>query len=232
MAISLKIEVAGVENLLRQTKALNLPPNVKKAFLRRLAQDFVKDSRERVKMQRTISGAPFAPGKRKKKMLTRLGRTMKFWAGPEQVKIGWQKDFTGKIARGQQEGFTEHYTAHKAGRAAKRWGEPDYGADATTAQAKALIKAGYKRPSGVYKGGKKAGSRRLQRVSAKWISENMTVGQAGFILRLLREKDPKKAWEIKVPARPAFGPNYEKAMELTRRLAAESAIRMKAAGII
>jgi len=101
----------------------------------------------------------------------------------------------------------------------KRRGSPDYDAEATKAQARALLKEGFKRPVGKYRSGAKKGQRKNRRVSQKWIMENMTLGQAGLILRLLRdEAESKKAWELTVPARPFFGLRKADATELSDRL--------------
>lgn len=105
-------------------------------------------------------------------------------------------------------------------------GQPDYSAEATDLQAKALIREGFKRFVGRYKGGNKKGQAKKRRVSKAWIKENMTVGQAGLVLRLMRENtnDPSKlpagktAWVITVPPRAFFGVNQTEVKEMTTEL--------------
>ena len=80
--------------------------------------------------------------------------------------------------------------------------------------------------------GKKTGERgrlaRLKRVSAKWLQEHISLGQAGLILRLLQtgERRGKQSWLDTPPARPFLGVRPEEvntiheslAQEMTRRI--------------
>jgi hypothetical protein len=82
-----------------------------------------------------------------------------------------------------------------------------------------LIQAGYKLPqAGKYASGKKKGQQRSKRVSIAWIKENMTLGQAGMILRLLEERQAADSWEIELPARSFFGLSRNEQAQLANKL--------------
>lgn len=206
----LKVTATGDRALIRQVQLLRLPPAKRKKLLKRIAREAIKKTRENIKKQRTITGQPMA--KRKvgnRKVLEKIakGNRVKDYTGPNKTTVTFPKSRNGKIARAHQEGFTQRGTAKQAEKAGKRRGEPNYDDDATAEQADALLKAGYKRKTGGrYKSGSRKGQARTKKVSRQWIMENMKVGQAGLILRTLRnEENPAKAWDIKIPARPFFG---------------------------
>ena len=71
---------------------------------------------------------------------------------------------------------------------------------ATRDQAKALKAAGFKVWARAINPGAPVG--KLKRPTLKWIVENLSVEKAGFILRTLRNTDPKQSWNVKLPRRP------------------------------
>lgn len=215
---------------MRQIKAIKQPPQVRKRFFSDTGREVVKNTRGRIMRQKKLGGGSFAPSAdgKNRKLLKNMGKGLRYYPTPNGVKVTWPNGLQAKIARGHHEGFTEHYTASRAAKEGKRRGEPDYDAPATADQADALIEESYRRYSGKYKGGKNKGKARTQRVSKKWIRENMTVGQAGLILRDMRDKESKKSWDLKVPARPALGMEKSKADQLLEKLANETRERMKA----
>ena len=68
---------------------------------------------------------------------------------------------------------------------------------ATRNLARALISEGYKIPRGKGKGSK--------RPSIKWITNNLSINQAGFLLRELKGSSGKSTWKIDLPARSFLG---------------------------
>ncbi len=93
--------------------------------------------------------------------------------------------------------------------------QPDYKARATRAQAKALLREGYRLMVPA-----KGGGRRPKRVTVQWIEEKMTLGQAGLILRLIRtgQTRGKQSWRDTVPARPFLGVTPQQAEDLSQKL--------------
>lgn len=215
----LNIRETGSLTIADQIKALSLPANRRARFHRQVGREVIKSARQRIQQQKTISGQRFEPraNNKKGKVLKRIarGKNLKAFTGANKATITWPNSLTGKIARAQQEGYTERFTPQKAKR---RNGEPNYEGPATQEQAKALIKEGFKLNRGKYKSGKNKGKSKNRRVSQAWIRENMTLGQAGLVLRLLRDKRAAQYWETKVPPRPFFGLNQEERKILANNL--------------
>lgn len=228
----LSVKVSGNKRLARQIQALGNSKQDRRRLMRDAGRMVMRETKARLKGQRGLDGTPWAQRKRphkRKRMMMRMGRSMTLRGLNEKgVTVTWKQAGVAITARKQQEGFKQQYKA--AGEGEKRR-QPDYSAPATAAQAKALIKAGYRRSMGKYKGGKKKGSARVQRVSQKWITENMSMGQAGFILRTLRggigEKAGKSTWEAEIPPRPFLGITKESADEMIKRLANETIERTR-----
>jgi phage gpG-like protein len=198
--------VKGDISLRKQIKALALSARKKRQINVRLGKQVIKASKERIKKQITVDGGAFTKrkGRKKKRMLTRLMKSgqMGNFANSEQTTVTWKNSRAGKTARAQQDGHITRVTNKGGG---KRGAQASRKGNATPRQAKALIKAGYKLPGGKYKGGAKKGATKTRRVSQLWIKENMTAGQAGFILRLIKKTPARKSWQINNPARPFFG---------------------------
>lgn len=200
----LTLESKGGAGLVKQIAALNMPANRRKRWHTKMGRQVIKSARQNIKAQRTVDGQGFEASVNGKRVLRKIarGKNLKVFAGPNTAKVTWPNALVGKIARAQQEGHKEQYTP---GRMKREKGQPDYDAPATAAQAKALIKAGYKLHKGKYKSGKNKGGSKTRRVSQAWIKENMTLGQAGIVLRMLRDNPGQQAWELSVPGRPFFG---------------------------
>ena len=202
----LTIKGSGGARLVKQIAALNLPANRRKAWHGKMGRAVIRAAKKNIRQQRQVSGQKFAPGKNGKKVLKNMarGKNLKVYAGANKATVTWPNSFTGKIARAQQEGHQQQYSA---ARVERERGQPDYEAPATTGQARALIKAGYKLSKGKYKSGKSKGDTKTRRVSQSWIKENMSLGQAGLILSMLEGDDQKNSWNVEVPPRPFFGLN-------------------------
>jgi len=210
----------GDLKLMKQLQVLAMPPAKRKKFHREVTRLVIREARANTKAQRTVTGEAFAPriNKKKKKPLLKnvaKAKNLKAYVGPNSGKVTWPNSLSGKIARAQQEGHTETMTA---GKMKKIRGVPDYDAPATKAQAKALLQAGFRRPTGKYKSGVKKGQTKSRRVSSKWIMENMTLGKAALVLRILLDKKTKASWPVTVKARPFFGLRKADVNELSDRL--------------
>lgn len=228
----MKMTLQGDVTLRKQLRAVRLPASKKRQLFFALGRSVIKTSTARTRAQREIDGSAMAPAANgKKRVLKKIMKTTRVLKATEKgATVGWPNNLTGKIARAQQEGITQQHTAASAKRAAKRRGEPDYSAPATSAQATALLDAGYKRYSGRYKSGQKSGAAKGKRVSKKWITENLTMGQAGLILRILREKDSKQTWQTKTPARPFFGVNRKEIPAMSQKIINEITTNARKAG--
>lgn len=199
-----------------------LPANKRKKINTMLGREVIKQSRARIRKQRTLSDSTFASraNGKKKKLLSRMmkGKRVKVWAGPNKATVGWQNALSGKVARANQDGYVETFNAQKVLRQERKSGEPDHSEGATRAQAKQLVKLGYKRKVGTYKSGNKKGQSREKRVSQSWIIENMTMGYAGRLIKLLSNEEAKAIWNVVIPARPFFGLNKTEIKTLGKQI--------------
>ncbi|MBB1403133.1 phage virion morphogenesis protein [Pseudoalteromonas sp. SG45-1] len=176
-----------------QLAFLQLKPNKRRNILRRVIRTTNKSSKERITKQTDLAGKTWqgrANGK-KKKMLTKLKKFMKVRHSANDASVYFSGGNSGKIARAHQEGISLDAGKPK-GKAAQNKEGP-----ATRNLARALIAEGYKIPRRKGKGSK--------RPSIKWITENLSINQAGFLLRDLKGSSSKSTWQIDLPARSFLG---------------------------
>jgi len=199
-----KVDRRSHLRLHEQLGLISLPRQRRRRILRRMGTTAREDFRQNIRQQKTIHGSPMAARQNsrvRRRMLMGLSKKMGVMQRSDtRIDVGWRNGLTAKIARRQQDGIGEVWTASKA---RKVYGTPDYDAPATRAQAKALIELGYRRRVKKKRGKGVA----LKRVSQKWIRENITLGQAGVIIRLMRdgEAEGPQRWEVKPEARPFLG---------------------------
>jgi len=195
----------GRLRLHEQLDLLSLPRRTRRNITMRMGRAVIKDSKGNLRQQRTIYGRSMEERRdtrTKRKMLRRMGKGLKpFMRGSNRVDVTWANGLTAKIADRHHRGVPEPWTPTKA---LKVYGVPDYNKPATRDQAKALKAEGYRLR--VQK--KKGKGCTLRRVSIKWIMENLSRGQAGTILRQMRDNTTrgKQSWEVKPAARPFLGP--------------------------
>lgn len=185
-------------------------------FARRMGGYVRTLSRKNIKRQRTVDGAAMTPAQKRRAarpMLMGLHRDMKVRAaaGNQGATVSWDNALMAAIGYRHQEGVGEEWGPK---RARTVYGQPDYKDRATRAQAKALLREGYRLMVPA-----KGGGRRPKRVTVQWIEEKMTLGQAGLILRLIRtgQTRGKQSWRDTVPARPFLGVTPQQAEELSRK---------------
>lgn len=189
------VDVQGQLSVSRKLELLRLPPIKRKRLLGQIARKLRSVNRKRLRQQRNVDGSTFA--KRadgsKRRMFKQLGKTLRSKANTAQAEIAPNNSVMAKIAYKHHHGIGEVMTTSKA---QKIYGEPNYDAPATRRQARSLKAEGYKarKPGG-----------RFKRVTIKHITETMTVGQAGLVLRLMRDEAPKSQWVIPLPARDMLG---------------------------
>lgn len=179
-----------------QFAVLQLSPSDKRKALLNAGKAVRKHSRQRIRQQKTLSGQSMAARKnrrKRKKMLRGLSRTMGVQANANQAVIGWRNPVTGAIAKRQQEGLSQTMTSRDLPKITRA----TYDEPCPKNIARALIRAGFtiKRKRG--KGHK--------RPSLAWITEHLTFGMAGAILRELTDKPQQSRWRIPLAARPFLG---------------------------
>ncbi|WP_163832243.1 virion morphogenesis protein [Spartinivicinus ruber] len=180
----------------QQLAVLQLPPNKQRQLLWKAGKAVQKNSRQRIRLQKTLSGQGMAARKdrrNRKKMLRGLGRKMGVTADSRQAVIGWQNALTANIAKRQQEGLSQPVSKNDLPRISRA----TYDGPCTKGMARALIQHGFtiKRASG---NGRK-------RPTQNWIKQHLTFGMAGAILRELLNKPQQSRWRIPLEARPFLG---------------------------
>ena len=203
----LDVSVTGQQDLLRMFRAA--PPAIQTRLIRTVAKQILAKSKARASAQTDLDGMPYPAHKlgRRRKMLIRLVRRLKILDSTNtEALIGFGNSYESMIAAKQQFGFSQHFT-----RSSFRNGADDnharplnYNDPATRRQAKALLDAGYKvrRRGGI-----------SLRPTIKWITENLTMGRAGLILKILRAAPEE--WTTTLPPRSFLGGSVNEMEELT-----------------
>lgn len=175
------------------------------------------------------------PRPKSRKMLYRLVKRLTIISvSPNTIAVGWRSPVESGIAGKQQYGFVQTFNKErlKAEDVIKnigsRSGNVNYKANkrnvkkkkhtlsispayykqgATYDQAAALIEAGYKvRIKGRGKSKTiKQGKGAAHTPSESWIEDNLTIGQAGLILKILKAEEGRDEWTTTLPARPFLG---------------------------
>ncbi len=192
----LTVDVASGLNASQRLQLIAMPPAKRRRVLANIGRKVRVASRKRLRTQRDIQGKKWQGRQsgKSRKMLRGISKRMVVLSNSSQTDVTFKHTKTGRIAYAQQYGIAQEMTAAQA---AKQYGTPDYKAPASASQAKALRNAGYKIRRKRGKGWKSP--------TLKWITQNISNGQAGFILRLLRDETPKKSWTINLPARSFLG---------------------------
>ena len=195
-----KVQVIGLNELSKQLSALMLSPEDKKKWINSLCKRVARKARLHTQSQTNLDGSSYAPRKHgKKKMERKITKfsLLKVFGTELWGKVAYKKPLAGVVARMQQEGIATPVSAKTI---KKPRTKPTTITLCTPVKAKALIKAGYKKPM---KGGK------LKRVSINWLTENMSLPQATIILRLMTKNAVKSEWVIPLAARSFLGATQE-----------------------
>lgn len=190
----MKINFFGHLDAQKRIDVLKLPPRKRRQLLGGFGREIKRQSIRNLKAKRDVEGRPWAPRARgnDRKLLRHLSRQVAAnFTTPDFVEVG----FRGNVAYQQHEGVTQVMTAAKM--ASERGKRDHYDDPATKKQAKALRDEGYKI--------RVKGSKKWRKPSLKWITENLKQKQAGLILTILREEEPKKVWITTVPGRAFLG---------------------------
>ncbi|MCJ2164652.1 MULTISPECIES: virion morphogenesis protein [unclassified Pseudodesulfovibrio] len=203
--LKLNTDPDGRLRLREQLALVALPRRTRRNITMRMGREIIKEAKTNIRQQRTTYGRSMEGRKdtrKRRKLLRGFGRGLKpFMRGSDRVDVTWSNSMTAQLADRHQNGIAEQWTASKA---RKVYGVPDYSKPATREQAKALKAEGYKLRVKKSRGK----GHTLRRVPIKWITENLSRGQAGAILRQMRDgkKRGKQSWEVKPAARPFLGP--------------------------
>lgn len=192
----LRSKLNGTNRVLDQLDLLALKPNKRRRIVRGAGRMVRRSSKRRLSQQEDLTGKTWQgrSNGRRKKMLTKLGRHLQVHTTNDTANITFANTRIGQVAKAHQIGADIDVTAAEAKR---ERGMPNYKGPSTRKQAKALIEAGYQIRRKRGKGWKKP--------SISWILSNLSLGQAGIILRLMRDEPAKQSWTISLPDRSFLG---------------------------
>ena len=204
------------EKLNRQLDAFRHDVRARQKHARTLGGFVQRDAKKNLRSQKTVSGQAFSPRKikrKKKALLKGLAKRLTVISKAQDgggVVVSWRNGLEAGIAGRHQWGIGEDWNPK---RAREEYGTPDYKAPCTPAQARALIREGYRRP----RQGKAP-----KRLSARELQQTFSIGQAGVILRILKTGNAKgkQAWKDTVPERPFLGVTPDQAAQYCEDLAA------------
>lgn len=192
---------------LERLQLLGMSPDEKRKLLIRIGRIVGKGSKQRIKDQTDLDGKPFTPRKDLRDEKKSRKKMLKGWIKKIKHKVNDDDSVTIFVAgrssakaRQHQEGFKQRISKKNL----KRANPQSQLAPATRSQAKALKQQGFRWPWRENKG-KSGRPKKGKKRTIKWIVENLTIGQAGAILRDMRGKSGKQSWEIVVPARSFLG---------------------------
>ena len=215
--------------LMDQLEVLSMSVPQRRRMMADIGRQTRKKTRENIRGQKTVSGTGMAPrvnARTKRKMLSKMGKGMQTKViNTHKATVGWKNAGQAKLADRHHRGVSEAWNPRKMARVS---GTPDYTKPATHAQARALNKEGFRRRVARKRG---KGGATLKRMPAKWIMDNMTLGQAGLVLRLMRygTRKGKQKWETKPAPRPILGATPEDANAYLTQMAKEALTRIKTA---
>ncbi len=206
--MSFELTVEGMSAINQELSRLRIPLAKRRWVHITLSRKVRVFSRSRIRNSKNIDGSVWQPRKRKefsskaernnKKMLRGLGQRMRSRGDHDQGVVDWSGHF---VAGFHQFGGDEHWDAAKAKRI---YGDAKYSAKATRNQALRLLALGYKIRQG----------KRWKRPTIKQIISDMSMGQAGYLIKILKGSPTVKSWTIPVPARPFLGVTQDEQKQL------------------
>lgn len=191
------INVNDYLKMVQRLELLSMSDSERKRFLGQVARKSRVAFRRNLRGQHTPDGKAWNKRKKggRRKMLRKFSQDMQTGYDTKSAKIYFKNPVIGRGAYQHQHGFTEIMTKDKM---EKIHGKPDYKANATRRQAKALKREGFRF--------RKEDGNGYRRASVKEIEETLKQGQAGVILRSMRDAEhTPNRWTIDVGSRAFAG---------------------------
>ncbi|MEY8240004.1 MAG: hypothetical protein RPT25_06640 [Cycloclasticus sp.] len=213
--IDLSIDVRQLIDAKDIKKLYQLRAGQRSRLNKKLGRLVIRQSKKRIRNQKDLRGGSLAKrAKGSKKVLKGMGKGLTVFAGPNKATVTYANGLTGSIAFQHHHGIPELWTAAKAKRL---YGQPDYDKPATREQARSLKAVGFKI---------RAKKGRTKSPSQKWIIDNLTIGQAGALIRKLGNTPSKQTWFVPVQKRQVLGADRQD-IELMAHLIIEAVNKNK-----
>ncbi|EGB1671349.1 phage virion morphogenesis protein [Escherichia coli] len=197
----IKTELRGKREALIRLAALELSPAKRRKVLQDAARRIKRESQQNARAQKAPAGGGWQQRKHgNKKMMRRIPALMSITPTADDVKLHWKNPVHSDMAARHHYGKPERVTAAQL---KKQRGQPKYDAPVSRRQAIKLRQLGYVIPGGntwIIRGGKV--QKKKSAPSVKWIMKNIKQGQAGLIIRILKEEAAKTEWEVPAVPRP------------------------------
>jgi phage virion morphogenesis protein len=199
---------------LEQLSLLSLDKNTRRRLLNKLGAAIAKTTRKNIRANRDPEGHQWEKRKSGRgKMLKGFTKKLKHYQRNNNYNlfVGWPSA-RGSVAYQHQHGIAQESGLSARKRQAKKQKEPSKDDPATREQAKALRDLGFRlKPQGRQKRGRKP--------TIKWLTENMTLGEAVKTIQELENKTPARSWNIARPERRLIGISPKRvAMTIKREL--------------
>ncbi|MBU4475226.1 MAG: phage virion morphogenesis protein [Pseudodesulfovibrio sp.] len=223
---------AGRLRLGEQLGVLSMSRKERTAIALEIGAQIRKLSKQNIASRRTVDGKTMEQrkqsrreGKNNRLMLRGLRRLMGLKKGRDgQADVTWKNPITAEIAYRHQHGGVEQSGSIKARR------EESYvkrKAPCPRWLAKELKRLGWQQEIVIRNKQGQAVKTIRKRRPLKWITSNMTRGEASVALYLLENRSPKEKWEIRTPARPFLGPKPGTENKFLNNLAREAVAKIK-----
>ena len=201
--IKVSILASDVLSFQQEVSLRMLHPKKRTRLLGKLGRHLAKQNRKNIRANKDPYGQAWKQrSKGNKKMMRKIGKQLKTKSNSKEATL-YFPGVGGRIASRHHYGDSETWTASKA---KKVYGTPDHKdtatrLQATRRQAKRLRELGYTIAA------KRKGMRK--KPTLKWIVGNISLGQAGAIIRSLKNKTAQTSWEVKLPERQLLGAKSE-----------------------
>lgn len=218
-SIKIVTSMHGADKIMLVLHAMSFNLAEKRKFNFYLGKEVEKLARKRQSSQVDLEGNSWTPRSKNPthlktgKMLRKIvkPKNMVVYSDVEYATVTFKNSIVGNIAKKHQEGVQK-----KPGRAINK---QHYDSPCTVQQAKALVREGYRRP---VSGGN------AQRVSIKYLTENMTTGQAGAILDKMQHGETSGSSKWFIPPRSFLGANSEEQQVMVKNIAQKIINRINA----
>lgn len=198
--IEIKADKRSYLRLKEQLKLIGLDEKKRKRLLKKVGQQIAKKTKQNIRAQRDPDGHQWRKRKKgKKKVLKGFTKKLKHFQknNNHTLVIGWPSR-RGTVALEHHTGRKEKSGVSSRFRQSQKNNEPKKTDPATREQAKELRELGWRLPrQGRQKRGKKP--------TIKFITDNMSVGEAAKEINKIENKTPAKKWDINRPERRLIG---------------------------
>lgn len=210
--IEIKADKRSYLRLKEQLALISLDKKSRQKILKKLGQYMTKKAKKDIRANRDPDGKQWQGRKKgRKKMLKGFTKKIKHYQRDSNrtLYVGWPSR-RGSVALAHHTGKAESSGLNKRFKQARKNKEPKKTDPATREQARELRGLGFRLQA---QGRQKRGSK----ATIKFITTNMTVGEAAKQISELENKTPARKWEIDRPKRRLIGISQKRVAMIIKR---------------